>query len=107
VSADKDFRTYGYNNIQNRKGLHCIKAPGLQALLKRLQDAIRKAVPDAEEVISYQMPGYKLKGGYLLFFAVWKEHFSLYPFERRSRWKFQRRTVAIQPQQRHNPVPAL
>jgi hypothetical protein len=38
-----------------------------------------KAVPDAEEVISYQMPGYKLKGGYLLFFAVWKEHFSLYP----------------------------
>jgi uncharacterized protein YdhG (YjbR/CyaY superfamily) len=55
------------------------KPRDVQALLKQLQDAIRKAVPDAEEVISYQMPGYKLKGGYLLFFAVWKEHFSLYP----------------------------
>ena len=106
MSADKDFRTYGYNNIQNRKGLHCIKAPGLQALLKQLQDAIRKAVPDAEEVISYQMPGYKLKGGYLLFFAVWKEHFSLYPASDVLVENL-RRTVAIQTQQRHNPVPAL
>jgi uncharacterized protein YdhG (YjbR/CyaY superfamily) len=55
------------------------KPRDVQALLKQLQGAIRKAVPDAEEVISYQMPGYKLRGGYLLFFAVWKEHFSLYP----------------------------
>src|SRR5262245_4903198 len=47
--------------------------------LKRVRDAIRKAVPEAEEVISYQMPAYKLRGGPLLYFAGWKRHYSLYP----------------------------
>src|SRR5262249_23230131 len=36
-------------------------------------------VPGAEEVISYQIPAYKLNGRMLMFFAGWKEHFSLYP----------------------------
>ena len=33
-----------------------------QRVLKRVRSAIRKAVPDADEVISYQIPAYKLKG---------------------------------------------
>jgi len=40
---------------------------------------IRKAVPNAEEVISYQIPTYKLHGGYVVYFAGWKQHYSLYP----------------------------
>ncbi len=53
---------------------------GVQAVLKRVRSTIRKAIPRAEEVISYQMPAYKLSGGgAVLFFAGWKEHFSLYP----------------------------
>ncbi|HET9765665.1 MAG TPA: DUF1801 domain-containing protein [Thermoanaerobaculia bacterium] len=50
-----------------------------QAILRRIRAAIRKALPDAEEVISYQIPAYKLLGGTVLYFAGWKEHFSLYP----------------------------
>ena len=55
------------------------KPRDVQVLLKPLRDAILKAVPEADEVISYQIPGYKLKGVPLLYFAAWKEHFSLYP----------------------------
>src|SRR5256885_12191708 len=50
-----------------------------QAILERVRSAIRHAVPGAEEVISYQIPAYKLHGGTMLFFAGWKRHYSLYP----------------------------
>ena len=36
-------------------------------------------MPGAEEVISYQIPTYKLHGSYLVYFAGWKQHYSLYP----------------------------
>ena len=47
--------------------------------LERVRGAIRKAVAQAEEVISYNMPTYKLPGGPVLYFAGWKRHYSLYP----------------------------
>jgi uncharacterized protein YdhG (YjbR/CyaY superfamily) len=50
----------------------------VQGVLERVRSTLRKAIPDAEEVISYQMPTYKLHGGRVLYFAVWKEHYSLY-----------------------------
>jgi uncharacterized protein YdhG (YjbR/CyaY superfamily) len=50
-----------------------------QDTLRRVRSAIRKAVPGAEEVISYQIPAYKMHGNRLIFFAGWKEHYSLYP----------------------------
>jgi len=50
-----------------------------QAALKQVRAAIQKAVPEAEEGISYQIPVYKLKGVMVIYFAGWKEHFSLYP----------------------------
>jgi uncharacterized protein YdhG (YjbR/CyaY superfamily) len=34
----------------------------VQGVLRRVRNAIRKAVPDAEEVISYKIPTYKLHG---------------------------------------------
>jgi len=40
---------------------------------------IRKALPAVEEVISYQIPAYKIGGTLVIFFAGWKQHFSLYP----------------------------
>ena len=55
------------------------KPKEVQAVLKLVRDAIRKAVPEAEELISYQIPMYKLNGGRVLYFAGWKEHYSLYP----------------------------
>jgi uncharacterized protein YdhG (YjbR/CyaY superfamily) len=51
----------------------------VQAVLQRVRSTIRKAVPAAEEVISYQIPAYKLHGGPVLYFAGWKQHYSLYP----------------------------
>jgi uncharacterized protein YdhG (YjbR/CyaY superfamily) len=50
----------------------------VQAALERVRSAIRKAVPRAEEVISYKMPTYKLNDETVLHFAAWKHHYSLY-----------------------------
>src|SRR5215468_1749925 len=55
------------------------KPSDVRPVLKRLRSIIRKAVPAAEEVISYQIPVYKLNGVPVLYFAGWKQHYSLYP----------------------------
>jgi len=51
----------------------------VQAVLELVRGAIRKALPRAEEAISYKMPTYKLNGEVVLYFAGWKHHYSLYP----------------------------
>ncbi len=50
--------------------------------LQQLRRIIRKAVPDAEETISYKIPAYKFGGRVLLYFAGWDEHYALYPASR-------------------------
>jgi uncharacterized protein YdhG (YjbR/CyaY superfamily) len=50
-----------------------------QGILTRVRNTIREAVPGAEEVISYKIPAYKLHSGPVLYFAGWKQHYSLYP----------------------------
>lgn len=47
--------------------------------LKQVRSIIRKALPKAEEVISYKIPAYRVPGGFALYFAGWKQHYSLYP----------------------------
>ena len=51
----------------------------VQTILKRVRAIIRKAVPGAEESISYQIPTYKLNGRPVIYFAAFKEHYSVYP----------------------------
>lgn len=51
----------------------------VQRVLKRVRSAIRKAMPGADEVISYQIPTFKLHGRPVLYFAGWSHHYSLYP----------------------------
>jgi uncharacterized protein YdhG (YjbR/CyaY superfamily) len=51
----------------------------VQTILQRVRSTILKALPGAEEGISYQIPTYKLRGGYVVYFAGWKQHYSLYP----------------------------
>ena len=51
----------------------------VQTILNRVRTVIRKAVPGAEESISYKIPAYKLRGERLVYFAGWKKHYSLYP----------------------------
>lgn len=49
-----------------------------QLLLEQIRAAILKAAPEAEELISYQMPGYKYSGP-LVYFAGYKKHIGFYP----------------------------
>jgi uncharacterized protein YdhG (YjbR/CyaY superfamily) len=46
--------------------------------LERMRDIVREEAPDAQELISYGMPGYKLNGP-LVYFAAFKKHISLFP----------------------------
>ncbi|HET6768667.1 MAG TPA: DUF1801 domain-containing protein, partial [Chitinophagaceae bacterium] len=46
------------------------QSKAVQAALNKLRSTIRSAAPEAEEVISYQMPAYK-HYGMLVYFAVW------------------------------------
>jgi uncharacterized protein YdhG (YjbR/CyaY superfamily) len=59
-------------------GYIAIQPAAVQPVLQQLRNTIKKAAPNAEEVISYQMPAYKLNG-VLVYFAAWKEHIGFYP----------------------------
>jgi uncharacterized protein YdhG (YjbR/CyaY superfamily) len=57
--------------------------PGtVQGALERVRSTVRMALPGAEEVISYKIPAYKLHGRIVLYFAGWRQHYSLYPTPR-------------------------
>lgn len=53
--------------------------PEVQELLQKVRTTIKKVVPKAEETISYKMPTFTLNGSYLIYFAGYKKHISLYP----------------------------
>jgi uncharacterized protein YdhG (YjbR/CyaY superfamily) len=55
--------------------------PDVRRTLRRIRATIRKAAPAAEEVISYQMPTYKLHGN-LVHFAAYPNHIGFYPAPR-------------------------
>jgi uncharacterized protein YdhG (YjbR/CyaY superfamily) len=46
-------------------------------VLRHVRAALRKALPGADEVISYNIPAFKIDRGVVLYFAGWKRHWSL------------------------------
>jgi uncharacterized protein YdhG (YjbR/CyaY superfamily) len=44
-----------------------------------LRGTIRAAAPDATEVITYKMPGFKANGTFLVSYDAFKHHYSLFP----------------------------
>ncbi len=50
----------------------------VQAILRDIRSVIKEEAPDAEEIISYRMPAFRLHG-ILLYFAAFKQHVGLYP----------------------------
>jgi len=46
--------------------------------LEQVRATIRRAVPEAVEGIGYRMPRYRLHGKAMLYFAGFKEHYSLF-----------------------------
>jgi len=53
----------------------------VQAILQKIRMTIRKAAPDAEEAIKYQIPTFTLKGN-LVHFGAYKNHIGFYPAPR-------------------------
>lgn len=52
----------------------------IQERLKLIRKTIKENVPpDAEETISYQIPTFKLDGKFIIYFAGFKNHISIYP----------------------------
>lgn len=51
----------------------------VQAVLKQVRATIRATAPEAQEKISYGIPTFTLHGKYLVYFAGWKNHISIYP----------------------------
>ncbi|CAN5827020.1 hypothetical protein BH20GEM1_BH20GEM1_02570 [soil metagenome] len=50
-----------------------------QKILETVRRTIRKAVPDAEETIRYQIPTFRLNGRNLVQFAGHAKHVGMYP----------------------------
>jgi len=50
----------------------------IRILLEEIRATIKNEVPEAEEVISYQMPAFKYHG-ILVYFAAFKNHIGFYP----------------------------
>jgi len=50
----------------------------VRTLLTRVRAAIRRGMPQAEEVMLYAMPTYRVGKRRVIAFAVWKEHLALY-----------------------------
>ena len=52
--------------------------PGVRAILRRLRSTIRTAAPQAEEIISYRIPAFRLNG-ILIYFAGFRNHIGIFP----------------------------
>jgi len=52
--------------------------PDVQEILQKIRATIKKAAPNAEETIKYQMPTFTLHGN-LVYFAAFKTHIGFYP----------------------------
>lgn len=50
-----------------------------RAVMDQLRGIIREAAPEAVEQISYGMPAFKTHGRFLVSYAAFKRHFSLFP----------------------------
>ena len=47
--------------------------------LQRVREIVKSEIPDAEEQITYGMPGFNYAGKYLIAYAPFKNHLSVFP----------------------------
>ena len=52
---------------------------GSRKILKEMREVIRATAPDAIEHFSYGIPGFRLDGKPLVWYAAFKSHISMYP----------------------------
>lgn len=56
--------------------------PATQKILQQIRATIKKIAPKAEEAISYVIPVFNLNDSYLIYFAGYSDHVSIYPAPR-------------------------
>jgi uncharacterized protein YdhG (YjbR/CyaY superfamily) len=66
---------YKFKNVEEY--MQAIPAVAIEKAVE-IRDLIRQLLPDAKEVISYNMPGYRTKG-ILVWFAAYNGHIGFYP----------------------------
>ncbi len=47
--------------------------------LERIRNIVSEHVPEAKEVISYRIPGYTYRNKYLMGYAAFRDHLSIFP----------------------------
>ena len=74
--AATETKTTGARDVDN----YLSRLPDEQrAALEKIRQTIKSFVPDAIEVISYQVPTFKYQGRMLVSYAAFKEHCSFFP----------------------------
>lgn len=69
---------YGTTKFTSIDEYHETFPSNIKKILQTLRTTIKQAAPKAEEVISYNMPAFKLHG-VLVYYAAHKEHIGFYP----------------------------
>lgn len=54
-----------------------LQSESTRGILSEIRQTIKKAVPEAEELINYQMPAFRFHG-MLVWYAAFKNHFSIF-----------------------------
>lgn len=62
--------------------------PKARAVLQQIRDVIKTVAPDAVDSFSYRIPGVKLDGKSLVWYAGFTHHASLYPIGEKIRGRY-------------------
>jgi uncharacterized protein YdhG (YjbR/CyaY superfamily) len=78
LSFKTAFICYNSSMFSTDEYLDRLKSPQ-KAQLERIRKIVKQIVPEAQEVMSYGMPGFKYKQKYLIGYAAFKDHMSVFP----------------------------
>ncbi|MCH5721292.1 iron chaperone [Niabella hibiscisoli] len=64
-------------DYQNIDEYHNAFTGDVQQRMQQIRDIIKKIAPEAEEVISYQIPAFKIEKKFLIYYAAFAKHITL------------------------------